>query len=165
MDHSSLITHHSSLVLPLTVVVLTRDEERHIVACLEAARLLRPAALLVLDSGSADATPALAEAAGARVVVRPFDGYASQVFWNQGGTFTPGQVWTPLVNGGRMLAIADFDGDRLPDLLQSRTDVPVVHRGVGGAPPSFALAWTGTVQVPFEPCAVTIADVTAVMGR
>jgi glycosyltransferase involved in cell wall biosynthesis len=78
MSHASRITHHASLVMPLTVVVLTRDEDRHIAACLEATRALRPAATLVIDSGSADATGALAEAAGARVVVRPFDGYASQ---------------------------------------------------------------------------------------
>lgn len=67
--------HHS---LPLTVVVLTLNEARHIGACLEAARVLRPAALLVLDSGSADGTAEIAAAAGARVVVRPFDGYAAQ---------------------------------------------------------------------------------------
>lgn len=64
--------------LPLTVVVLTLDEARHITACLTAARQLRPAALLVLDSGSHDDTAALASAAGATVATRPFDGYASQ---------------------------------------------------------------------------------------
>ena len=64
--------------LPLTVVVLTLDEERHIRACLTAALALRPAALLVLDSGSRDVTVAEAAAVGARVVIRPFDGYASQ---------------------------------------------------------------------------------------
>jgi (heptosyl)LPS beta-1,4-glucosyltransferase len=64
--------------LPLTVAVLTLDEERHIGACLAAAAALRPAEVLVLDSGSRDATARLAAAAGARVVTRPFDGYASQ---------------------------------------------------------------------------------------
>jgi hypothetical protein len=67
-----------SAPLPLTVVVLTLNEARHIAACLQAARQLRPADLLVLDSGSTDATVALAAAAGARVASRRFDGYASQ---------------------------------------------------------------------------------------
>jgi hypothetical protein len=77
-DHER--SEHSSLSspLPLTVVVLTLNEARHVRACLEAAGALDPAALLVLDSGSADATVAEARAAGAQVAQRPFDGYASQ---------------------------------------------------------------------------------------
>jgi glycosyltransferase involved in cell wall biosynthesis len=71
----SRITHHASRI---TVIVLTLNEARHIGDCLAAARLLRPAAMLVLDSGSADETVALARAAGARVETRPFDGYAGQ---------------------------------------------------------------------------------------
>jgi glycosyltransferase involved in cell wall biosynthesis len=64
--------------LPLTVVVLTHNEARHIDACLAAARALHPAEVLVLDDGSSDATAALALAAGARVAHHPFTGYASQ---------------------------------------------------------------------------------------
>jgi hypothetical protein len=71
-------TSDRSPLLPLTVVVLTLNEARHIRACLAAAGLLEPAALLVVDSGSQDATVAAATAAGARVVTRPFDGYANQ---------------------------------------------------------------------------------------
>lgn len=64
--------------LPLTAVVLTLNEEQHITACLTAAKRLAAAELLVIDSLSQDQTVTLAEAAGARVVRRAFDGYANQ---------------------------------------------------------------------------------------
>ena len=61
----------------LTAVVLTMDEERHLPGCLASLeRLTRH--VLVLDSGSTDETRAIAEAAGARVETRAFDGYARQ---------------------------------------------------------------------------------------
>lgn len=63
--------------LPLALVILTLNEERHLPACLESARDLA-AHVLVLDSGSTDRTVELARAAGADVVTRRFDGYASQ---------------------------------------------------------------------------------------
>lgn len=61
---------------PLTAVVLTRNEERHLPACL--ASLAWAPEVVVFDSFSTDATVALAEAAGARVVQRAFDHYAGQ---------------------------------------------------------------------------------------
>nr|PZN65631.1 MAG: hypothetical protein DIU58_06950 [Sphaerobacter thermophilus] len=66
--------------LPLGVVVLTRDEERHLPDCLASVQgLVTAGALLfVLDSESTDQTVAIARRFGARVAVRPFDGYASQ---------------------------------------------------------------------------------------
>jgi hypothetical protein len=64
--------------LPLTVVVLTLNEAEHIQACLASVRHLRPVAVLVLDSGSTDATVELATAAGATVMQHPFAGYANQ---------------------------------------------------------------------------------------
>ncbi|CAA9587831.1 MAG: Glycosyl transferase, family 2 [uncultured Thermomicrobiales bacterium] len=63
--------------LPLTVVVLTRDEERDLPGCLASVADLG-APTIVLDSGSTDRTVALARAHGARVHTRPFTGYASQ---------------------------------------------------------------------------------------
>jgi len=62
---------------PLTVIVLTLNEERDLPVCLASVAAL-PARLVVLDSGSTDRTVALAREAGATVHTRPFAGYASQ---------------------------------------------------------------------------------------
>jgi len=63
--------------LPLTIIVLTKDEERDLPACLASvAELGVP--VLVLDSGSSDRTVEIARASGAQVQVRLFTGYASQ---------------------------------------------------------------------------------------
>ena len=60
----------------ITAVVLARDEARHIVPCL---RTLRWAdeRLVVVDSRTSDATAALAEGAGARVVTRSWESWAA----------------------------------------------------------------------------------------
>ncbi len=62
---------------PLTVIVLTLNEERDLPVCLASVTAL-PARLVVLDSGSTDRTVAIAREAGATVHTRPFTGYASQ---------------------------------------------------------------------------------------
>jgi GT2 family glycosyltransferase len=63
--------------LPLSVIILTWNEERHLPGCL--ASLVGIARqVLVVDSGSTDRTVELARAAGAEVVQRPFAGFASQ---------------------------------------------------------------------------------------
>ena len=59
-----------------SVVILTLNEERNLPRCLASIR--RCEDIVVLDSGSTDATPALAKAAGARVVTHKFDGFAAQ---------------------------------------------------------------------------------------
>jgi glycosyltransferase involved in cell wall biosynthesis len=56
---------------------LARNEARHITACVTALRGWTDA-VVVWDSGSTDATPALAQRAGAQVVYRPFDTFAGQ---------------------------------------------------------------------------------------
>jgi glycosyltransferase involved in cell wall biosynthesis len=60
----------------LSAIVITRNEAAHIAACL--ASLAFCDERIVVDSGSEDATVALAEAAGARVVVHPFAGFGAQ---------------------------------------------------------------------------------------
>jgi N-acetylglucosaminyl-diphospho-decaprenol L-rhamnosyltransferase len=62
---------------PLTVIVLTLNEERDLPVCLASVAGL-PARLVVLDSGSTDRTVAIARGAGATVHTHPFTGYASQ---------------------------------------------------------------------------------------
>jgi glycosyltransferase involved in cell wall biosynthesis len=59
-----------------SIVILTLNEERDLPRCLESARDCTD--IVVLDSGSTDATGELARASGARVVVRPFDNFAGQ---------------------------------------------------------------------------------------
>ncbi len=61
----------------LSVIVLTKNEAKHIVACLESVRGFADE-LLVLDSHSDDATPVLARKAGAKVCERAFDNYPNQ---------------------------------------------------------------------------------------
>src|SRR4051812_12066422 len=58
-------------------IVLTLNEAEHLPECL---RSLRPVVerVLVLDSGSTDATLQIARDVGACVVERAFDGYANQ---------------------------------------------------------------------------------------
>lgn len=61
----------------LAVIVLTRDEERHIRDCLASVRDFADE-LLVLDSGSLDRTVEIAREMGAQVEARPFTNYARQ---------------------------------------------------------------------------------------
>jgi glycosyltransferase involved in cell wall biosynthesis len=60
----------------VSVVVLTRNEEENIADCLDTVQWADE--LLVLDSGSDDATVEIAQSKGARVRERRFDNYALQ---------------------------------------------------------------------------------------
>lgn len=60
----------------ITAAIITKNEQAHIAECLAA--LAWADERLVVDSLSDDATVRLAEAAGARVLLRPFDTYARQ---------------------------------------------------------------------------------------
>lgn len=60
----------------LSVVVITLNEERRITACLAAVAWADE--IVVVDSGSSDATAAIARRQGARVITRPFTTYAEQ---------------------------------------------------------------------------------------
>src|SRR4051812_46838368 len=60
----------------ISVVILTLDEEVNLRACLESVRWSDD--VVVLDSGSTDATVQIARELGARVEQRPFDDYARQ---------------------------------------------------------------------------------------
>jgi glycosyltransferase involved in cell wall biosynthesis len=61
----------------ISAVVITRDEEHNIGRCLASLEVVADE-MLVVDSGSTDATCALATKAGARVVHHPWAGYAAQ---------------------------------------------------------------------------------------
>ncbi|SDS64426.1 glycosyltransferase family 2 protein [Opitutus sp. GAS368] len=61
---------------PVSILILTLNEEKKLPACLAA--VARFDDIVVLDSGSTDRTAAVARAAGARVFVNPFRDFASQ---------------------------------------------------------------------------------------
>ncbi len=62
----------------LTVVVIARDEARHIAACLASVQPLSHDLLVILDERTTDDTAHLAEAAGARVVSSRFVNFSAQ---------------------------------------------------------------------------------------
>ncbi|WP_394155665.1 glycosyltransferase family 2 protein [Loktanella salsilacus] len=64
----------------LTVVILTRDEERHLPRALASVAGFADR-ILVVDSGSTDRTVEIAEAAGATVLHNPWVNHASQMNW------------------------------------------------------------------------------------
>jgi len=64
---------------PISVLVLTLDEEVNLPRCLESLRWCDD--VVVLDSGSRDRTVEIAREFGARVVERPFDNWASHQNW------------------------------------------------------------------------------------
>lgn len=64
----------------LTVVILTRDEERHIERAIASVTSIADRCYVV-DSGSSDRTNELAQAAGARVLENPWFNHAAQFNW------------------------------------------------------------------------------------
>jgi len=62
--------------VPVSVTVITRDEERNLSRCLESVRFADD--VVVLDSGSTDRTPEVAARHGARFGVRAWTGYTDQ---------------------------------------------------------------------------------------
>ncbi len=82
--------------------------------------------------------------------------FTSQIFWNQNGTFAAGPSHSAL-SGGRVDAVADFDGDSVPDLLMSTYTSTHVWRGTGNAAAPFQPAWAGPAM-PFEPAGLVVAD-------
>ena len=62
--------------LPLSIVILTLNEEARLPACLASVAACDD--IVVIDSGSTDQTAAIARAAGARVFTNPFVNFAAQ---------------------------------------------------------------------------------------
>ncbi len=69
-------TPGASRQVRLSAVLITRNEEANLPACLGSLAGLADE-IVVLDSGSTDGTVAIAEAAGARVAQHRFDGYGA----------------------------------------------------------------------------------------
>jgi glycosyltransferase involved in cell wall biosynthesis len=62
--------------VPVSVTVITRDEERNLARCLDSVRFADD--VVVLDSGSTDRTREIAARHGARVLTRAWTGYTDQ---------------------------------------------------------------------------------------
>jgi len=60
----------------VSLVVITKNEARNLPGCLASAQFVDE--IVVVDSGSSDATQDLARKAGAKLIEHPFDGYAAQ---------------------------------------------------------------------------------------
>jgi GT2 family glycosyltransferase len=106
--------------LPLTVIVLTKDEERDLPDCLASVAGLAEA-VVVLDSGSRDRTIAVARRFTPHVYVRMFTGYASQRNAALALADTPWVLFLDaderLTEGGRaeLRAVLADAADRPPD--------------------------------------------------
>jgi len=106
---------------PITAVVLTCNEEKNIVHCLESIAALPR--VFVVDSGSTDATLEICKAHGATVVHHPYSNHASQWQWSLQNL----AVETPWV-----LAI-DADFVVTPQLLERiQRELPRIPEAVAG---------------------------------
>jgi len=63
-------------MVEISILILTKNEQQDLPGCLKSVAWSDD--IHVLDSMSTDKTAEIAEASGAKVTVRPFDGYASQ---------------------------------------------------------------------------------------
>jgi glycosyltransferase involved in cell wall biosynthesis len=107
---------------PISVLVLTKDEQRDLPGCLESVRWCDD--VHVLDSLSSDRTVEIAREAGAHVHARAFDGYASQR--NAGLALPFAHEWVLLLDADERVPsalvteLARFVGEAGPDVAAAR---------------------------------------------
>ena len=104
----------------LTVIVLTKDEERNLPDLLDSIMPLQ-AIVWVIDSGSTDGTVAIAKAAGCEVAEHPFENYAAQRNWafEHLPITTP---WTLCLDADERLTLALVQ--ELRSILSRPDDIP-----------------------------------------
>jgi glycosyltransferase involved in cell wall biosynthesis len=85
--------------LPISLVVITCNEEQNIERCLRAAAFCSE--LLVIDSGSKDATVSIAERSGAKVLHRDWTGYGDQKNF---GTQQASQAWVLCIDADEVIS-------------------------------------------------------------
>ena len=93
--------HSPSQPLPISLCMIVKNEARLITQCLETARSF-VAQMVVVDTGSSDATPSLAEAAGAEVYHHPWEGHFS-IARNQSLSYAR-EPWVMVLDGDEVLA-------------------------------------------------------------
>lgn len=117
--------------IPITAIILTKNEEQAIQACLTS--LTGISQFIVVDSGSSDSTVELAVAAGAEVV--PFR-------WN--GRYPKKKQWAlelPNIRHDWVLFV-DADERATPALLQELSDFVTSERATGFAAGQMRLSYT-----------------------
>lgn len=67
-------------MLDITVIILTKNEEKNIEACITSAKQIAKR-ILIVDSGSTDKTVEIAKANGAETYYHEWPGYAAQFNW------------------------------------------------------------------------------------
>jgi glycosyltransferase involved in cell wall biosynthesis len=71
--------HKASSMLPVTLIIPTKNEERNIRDCMECGGIFHQ--IIVYDSGSLDRTLEIAKESGARIVHHDFDDFSSHKNW------------------------------------------------------------------------------------
>jgi glycosyltransferase involved in cell wall biosynthesis len=112
----------------LSVIVLTRDEEDNLPACLASVRALG-AQVFVVDSGSTDRTVEIARAAGCQVVEHPFESHARQLNWTL-DRLPIATAWAMRLDADERLTpeLAHELSARLPELADDVTGLLVKRR-------------------------------------
>ena len=114
-----------ALLLPLTLVVITRNEAQKIARCLDSVPFA--AEKLVVDSGSTDDTVAIAQAHGARVVHQDWLGFGPQR--NVAATHSS-HSWILALDADEYLTpeLVEEMQQRLPALMQSDAAAAILRR-------------------------------------
>ena len=106
----------------LTVIILTKNEEKNIEKCIRSLQDL-PARILLVDSYSTDSTVSIARSLGAEVLEHPFKSHADQFNW-------------ALANGNlqtQWIMRLDADEELLPELVEELSErLPALPESVNG---------------------------------
>jgi glycosyltransferase involved in cell wall biosynthesis len=98
----------------LAAIILTKNEERDLPACLESLRDL-VTEIYVVDSGSTDRTVAIAQEYGARVLFHDFTSHASQLNWAM-DNLAPTSEWLIRIDADER--ISELQRDEIRKSLQ-----------------------------------------------
>lgn len=75
-----LFSYGVQKMMPLSIIILTKNEEANLSACLDSLKPLS-AKIFVVDSGSTDSTVKIAQQADCQVFEHPFENHAKQLNW------------------------------------------------------------------------------------
>lgn len=119
------VSSASVAVLPLTLLVMTRNEAANIAGCLDSVPFAQEK--VVIDSGSEDNTAAIAQAHGARVVSQRWLGYGRQ---RNFATTQAGHAWILFLDADERLSasLAAEMAARLPQLMRNPAAVGLLPR-------------------------------------
>lgn len=113
------------LTLPVTLIVIARNESRHIAQCLDSVPIA--AEKIVVDAGSTDGTQQIAAAHGARVVHQDWLGFGPQ---RNFATTQSSHDWILVLDADETLSaeLAAELAQRLPDLMNSDAAGAILRR-------------------------------------